>query len=182
MVQDKRRLETGLRVLTRWVEVARFLLGCRRVRRMADLVVVQGMRWRSGRLPVRPVWRRERRETKVKLITRCHVVVEVDRDEEAEEELTQLVLVAMPGQTRELKEGRETQGAGPKLEPGDPRKWDQQRNFQRLQPRGLQELKTLTCMTMAVFMLWMTHSGLELRMKLILSKKVRASCLLLTRS
>ena len=82
------------------------------------------------------------------------------------------------------QEGRETAGAGPCLEPGDPPAWDQQtaRMVRTRPPRELQELKILTSTTTLVFTWWMILTGPTLWMLILSSlERRRGSCKLSTR-
>ena len=142
-----------------------------------------GKKWKNGKLPAKPVWKKEKREARARMTV---------RDPEAEVAEEVVVEVTRPGPMTAKTDGdrsRETQGAGPKLGPGDSRprdrKWDQQRQkFQRLcSPRRgrKQELKILTSTTIAVFM-WLirTLTGLELtilrRSMTNILLKLRDSC------
>jgi len=138
-----KRLENGENL--DWLAEVKFLQGCRRVRRTDQAVELEKVMWRNGRPPVRPVWKKETRETKESLIIILLVVGEVARSVE------DVVVISLPtiGRTtrEEVKEVRETRGAGP--QPGDPRKWVQQRKFQRLPSIELQELNLTSWNTQA---------------------------------
>lgn len=113
----------------------KFLLACKEVEgKEPGQEVGEGRRERSGKPLVRPAWRRGRREIKSEgSPSQC--VPEVEEG---------VVVVSRAGiGTNQEGEGRETLGAGPRPEPGDPRKGDRGRELLRLQPKEGLGLKTL---------------------------------------
>ena len=145
------RLESGVSMEPEEAKV----IESTKVRRKGQEVVLE-MMLKNGKLLARQVWRSGTREVRANL--KMLLVVVEDLSEEVGVPISQLIIGLTTKE--EEKEGRETRGAGPNPEPGDPRKWDQQRKFQRLPSIELQELTSP--------MLWTTPTGQDLTWKMIL--------------
>ena len=138
MILEMRKLASGLRrrLIGKGEVEVKFLLVCRGGGgKELDLAVAEGRKEKSRKQPVRQVWRRGRKETKLEESLSPYA--------QGEEEVDVVVVSRGAIGTNQEGAGRETLGAGPRPEPGDPQKGDRGRELLRLQPKEGLGLKTL---------------------------------------